>query len=67
MKLVKDMGLLGNKVCELSFSDDGNKIVAVGEGAVGCRSNAFTVSNGTKAGDVTGATDNVQTCFMAGN
>lgn len=58
----KTFGLCGSEVNEISFTDDGERICAVGAGDR--RAGAVLVSTGNKIGDIFGHTDDALTGFL---
>jgi len=52
IELLKEFAILGGRVAEIHWTDDGAGVVAFGDGASGQRANAVTVNNGNKIGDI---------------
>ena len=47
-----ELGLIGGRINEMSWTDDGDRIAACGEGSAGQRANCVIASSGNKVGDI---------------
>jgi len=58
----KELGMASGHVRDIVFTDDGERIIAVGEGQ--CKASAITLSTGNQCGDILGALDSVYSCII---
>jgi hypothetical protein len=58
----KEFGMVSSMVRDICFTDDGERIIAVGEGQA--KASALLCSTGNACGDILGALDSVYSCIV---